>query len=37
MNSPDFTGSKAPASTCRQGKLRVTVDRLDYYDVLVLK
>jgi hypothetical protein len=37
MVSPDFAGSKAAASTCSQGKLRVTVDRLDYYNVLVLK
>lgn len=36
MVSPDFTGSKTPASSCRHGKLRVAVDRLDYYDVLVL-
>jgi hypothetical protein len=37
MVSPDFAGSKVAASTCSQGKLRVTVDQLDYYDVLVLK
>ncbi|WP_281903593.1 hypothetical protein [Phytohabitans aurantiacus] len=37
MVSPDFPGSKSPAFSCRQGKLRVTVDRLDYYDVLVLR
>jgi hypothetical protein len=36
MVSPDFTGSKTPAFSCRQGKLKVTVDRLDYYDVLAL-
>jgi hypothetical protein len=36
MVSPDFAGSKVAASSCRQGRLRVTVDRLDYYDVLVL-
>jgi hypothetical protein len=35
--SPDFAGSKTPASSCRHGRLRVTVDRLDYYDVLVLR
>jgi hypothetical protein len=35
--SPDFTGSKVPASSCRRGQLRVTIDRLDYYDVLVLR
>jgi hypothetical protein len=34
--SPDFTGTKTAASTCGHGKLTVTVDRLDYYDVLVL-
>jgi hypothetical protein len=37
MISPDFAGSKAPASSCRHGKLSVAVDRLDYYDVLVLR
>ena len=36
MVSPDFAGTKAPASSCRNGKLAVTVDRLDHYDVLVL-
>jgi hypothetical protein len=36
MVSPDFAGSKVVASTCRHGRLRVTVDRLDYYDVIVL-
>jgi hypothetical protein len=35
--SPDFTGSKPAAFTCGHGRLTVTVDRLDYYDVLVLK
>jgi hypothetical protein len=35
MVSPDFAGSTAVASSCNRGKLRVTVDRLDYYDVLV--
>ncbi|MFC4534034.1 hypothetical protein [Sphaerisporangium dianthi] len=34
--SPDFAGSKTPVSSCHQGRLSVTVDRLDYYDVLVL-
>ena len=34
--SPDFAGSKVPASSCRHGKLTVTIDRLDYYTVLVL-
>jgi hypothetical protein len=36
MVSPDFTGSRKPQSSCRDGKLTVTVDRLDYYDVLAL-
>jgi hypothetical protein len=35
--SPDLAGSTSPAFSCRQGRLRVTVDRLDYYDVLVLR
>lgn len=35
--SPDFAVSKVPASSCRHGKLTVTIDRLDYYNVLVLK
>jgi hypothetical protein len=34
--SPDRAGSRTPASTCRRGRLSVTVDRLDYYSVLVL-
>jgi hypothetical protein len=34
--SPDFPGSRSPAFSCRHGRLAVTVDRLDYYDVLVL-
>ncbi len=37
MVSPDFAGSKAPVTSCRQGRLSVTVDRLDYYNVLVLR
>jgi hypothetical protein len=37
MVSPDFAGSKAMPSSCRQGRLTVAVDRLDYYDVLVLE
>jgi hypothetical protein len=37
MVSPDFAGSTTPASSCRHGRLQVTVDRLDYYNVLVLK
>jgi hypothetical protein len=36
MVSPDRTGSVTPASTCRRGRLTVTVDRLDYYSVVVL-
>ncbi|MFB9235774.1 hypothetical protein ACFFWC_09485 [Plantactinospora siamensis] len=34
--SPDFTGTRKPVWSCRQGTLTVTVDRLDYYDVLAL-
>lgn len=34
--SPDLAGPKAPAWTCRDGRLTVTVDRLDHYAVLVL-
>jgi hypothetical protein len=34
--SPDFAGSKSPAFSCRQGKLKVTVDRLDYYTIIQL-
>jgi hypothetical protein len=37
MISPDFAGSKVPASSCRDGRLMVTVDRLDYYNVIVLR
>lgn len=37
MVSPDFGGSKVPNWTCRRGALTVTVDRLDYSDVLVLR
>jgi hypothetical protein len=37
MVSPDFAGSKVVAFSCRHGRLRVRVDRLDYYDVLVLR
>ena len=37
MVSPDFAGERSPAFSCRQGKLRVTVDRLDYYDILTLR
>lgn len=35
--SPDSAGSATPAFSCHRGRLRVTVDRLDYYDVLVLR
>ena len=35
MLSPDFAGARVPASSCRHGRLTVTVDRLDAYDVLV--
>jgi hypothetical protein len=37
MVSPDFAGTRRVAASCRHGTLRVTVDRLDYYDVLVLR
>lgn len=37
MVSPDFAGSKVVPSACSHGRLRMTVDRLDYYDVLVLR
>jgi hypothetical protein len=37
MVSPDFPGEKAPAWTCRHGKLTVTVDRLEAYNVLLLR
>jgi hypothetical protein len=36
MVSPDFPGARSPAFSCRHGRLTVTVDRLDYYDVLAL-
>jgi hypothetical protein len=36
MVSPDFPGSKSPPFSCHHGRLTATVDRLDYYDVLVL-
>lgn len=36
MVSPDFTGTKRSAFSCHRGTLTVTVDRLDYYTVLVL-
>jgi hypothetical protein len=34
--SPDFAGTKAPAWSCHDGHLRVSVDRLEYYNVLSL-
>ncbi|MEJ3749599.1 hypothetical protein WEI85_40855 [Actinomycetes bacterium KLBMP 9797] len=34
MVSPDFAGRQTPPTTCRRGKLAVTVDRLDHYTVL---
>lgn len=37
MVSPDFAGSKPVASSCGQGTLTLAVDRLDYYNVLVLE
>ncbi|MEN3358067.1 MAG: hypothetical protein V7637_2049 [Mycobacteriales bacterium] len=37
MVSPDFAGSKVVPSSCSRGTLRVTVDRLDYYDVLLFQ
>jgi len=36
MVSPDFTGTRTPPAECHHGSLTVTVDRLDYYDVLTL-
>lgn len=35
--SPDATGTRAPSFSCANGSLSVTVDRLDYYDILVLR
>jgi hypothetical protein len=37
MVSPDFAGSAAPDSSCRHGRLLVSIDRLDYYNILVLR
>jgi hypothetical protein len=37
MVSPDWEGDREPAFSCRSGRLRVTVDRLDFYDVIVLE
>ena len=36
MVSPDFAGSKRPPSSCRRGRLTVNVDRLEFYNVLIL-
>ncbi|MFI7705192.1 hypothetical protein [Nonomuraea sp. NPDC049480] len=36
MVSPDFPQSKSPAFSCRHGKLKLTVDRLDYYNIIQL-
>jgi hypothetical protein len=37
MVSPDRTGSTAPAFSCQDGRLTVTVDRLESYNVLRLR
>ncbi|GAA0389618.1 hypothetical protein Acor_76930 [Acrocarpospora corrugata] len=34
--SPDFPQPKSPAFSCRHGKLKLTVDRLDYYNIIQL-
>ncbi|MEV0380793.1 hypothetical protein [Nonomuraea sp. NPDC050643] len=34
--SPDFASPTSPAFSCRHGRLKLTVDRLDYYDVIRL-
>ncbi|WP_345152054.1 hypothetical protein, partial [Nonomuraea rubra] len=34
--SPDFPHAKSPAFSCQYGKLRMTVDRLDHYDIIRL-
>ncbi|GAA3594423.1 hypothetical protein GCM10022419_092000 [Nonomuraea rosea] len=34
--SPDFPQAKSPAFSCRHGKLTLTVDRLDHYDIIQL-
>lgn len=36
MLSPDCTRATSPAFSCRQGKLKLTVDRLDYYNVILV-
>ncbi|GAA1754869.1 hypothetical protein GCM10009681_27520 [Luedemannella helvata] len=36
MISPDRTRSTSPAFTCRHGTLKVAVDRLDYYNVILV-
>lgn len=33
--SPDRARAASPAFTCQQGRLKVTVDRLDYYSVIL--
>jgi hypothetical protein len=35
--SPDLPAARTPPSSCRDGHLTVTVDRLDHYDVLDLR
>lgn len=35
--SPDSPGSRVLPSTCESGELTVTLDRLEYYDVLTLR
>ena len=35
--SPDIRGARALTSTCHDGRLSMTVDRLDYYNVIVLR
>ncbi|MEV0614763.1 hypothetical protein AB0I81_15645 [Nonomuraea sp. NPDC050404] len=34
--SPDFPGPKSPPFSCRHGKLKLTVDRLDHYTIIQL-
>jgi hypothetical protein len=36
MISPDRARSTSPAFSCRQGKLKVAIDRLDYYSVIMV-
>ncbi len=35
--SPDSPGTRTPSFSCQAGTVHLTVDRLDYYDVLVLR